>query len=165
MTERFDRFEEACHVITGLLSQRQTSFSGQYYSVTDAYCEPKCLQQPYPPILIGGKGEKRTLPLVARYAQHWNFPDGTPTEFARKREILHAHCASIDRDPSEILTSAHVWLTSDTPTGISRLVEELVAFETAGLEAAVIYLPVPLDPRVLNPLANALSGLTATPKR
>ncbi|CPZ52897.1 Hypothetical luciferase-like monooxygenase [Mycobacteroides abscessus] len=87
LTERFDRFEEACHVITGLLSQRQTSFSGQYYSVTDAYCEPKCLQQPYPPILIGGKGEKRTLPLVARYAQHWNFPDGTPTEFARKRAL------------------------------------------------------------------------------
>lgn len=164
LAERFDRFEEACHIITGLLSQPRTSFSGQYYSVTDAYCEPKCLQQPYPPILIGGKGEKRTLPLVARYAQHWNFPDGTPTEFARKREILHAYCAAINRAPSEILTSAHVWLTSDTPEGISRLVEELAAFQTAGLDAAVIYLPVPLDPRVLNPLANALNGLTAPPK-
>ncbi|MFA4081585.1 LLM class F420-dependent oxidoreductase [Mycobacteroides salmoniphilum] len=159
LTERFDRFDEACHVIIGLLSQQTTSFRGQYFTVTDAYCEPKGLQRPHPPILIGGNGEKRTLPLVARYAQHWNFPNGTPLEFARKRDVLHAHCIELGRDPSEILTSAHVWLTSGSRDDISRLTDEIAAFGAVGLDAAVIYLPLPLDPSVLSPLAEALSGI------
>ncbi|ORB56249.1 LLM class F420-dependent oxidoreductase [Mycobacteroides saopaulense] len=159
LTERFDRFEEACQVIGSLLSKETTTFSGRYYTVTDAYCEPKGPQLPHPPILIGGKGEKRTLPVVARYAQHWNFPNGTPTEFAHKRDVLHAYCEDLGRAPSEILTSAHVWLASGTPNGISRLIDEIAAFSAAGLDAAVIYLPLPLDPKLLTPLAEALADI------
>lgn len=159
VSQRFDRFEEACEVIVGLLSQRFTDFSGNYYTITGAYCEPKGPQRPYPPILIGGNGEKRTLPLVARFAQHWNFPNGTPEEFARKRDILHARCTDIGRDPSEIVTSAHIWLKSGSHEDVSRLVDEIAAFQNVGLEAAVIYLPLPLDPRVLPPLAVELGTL------
>lgn len=159
LTERFDRFEEACQVIGSLLSKETTTFSGRYYTVTDAYCEPKGPQLPHPPILIGGKGEKRTLPVVARYAQHWNFPNGTPAEFAHKRDVLHAYCEDLGRAPSEILTSAHVWLASGTPNGISRLIDEIAAFSAAGLDAAVIYLPLPLDPKLLTPLAEALADI------
>ena len=59
--ERFDRFEEACQVLTGLLSQETTSFDGKFFQLKDARNEPKGPQQPHPPICIGGSGEKRTL--------------------------------------------------------------------------------------------------------
>src|SRR5689334_24991905 len=71
--ERSDRFEEACAVLVGLLTQERTTFAGTYYQLKDARCEPKGPQQPHPPICIGGSGEKRTLRTTARYAQHWNF--------------------------------------------------------------------------------------------
>ena len=73
MKERFDRFEEACEVLTGLLTKESTTFDGKYYQLKDARNEPKGPQQPHPPICIGGSGEKRTLPLTAKYADHWNF--------------------------------------------------------------------------------------------
>src|ERR1700704_6260878 len=108
--ERFDRFEEACQVLISLLSQDTTSFDGKYYQLTEARNEPKGPQRPHPPICIGGSGEKRTLFTTARYAQHWNSGSGTPAEFAHKRDVLHAHCADIGRDPSEILLSSHIRL-------------------------------------------------------
>lgn len=89
--ERFDRFEEACEVLTNLLSQETTSFDGKFYQLKDARNEPKGPQRPHPPICIGGNGEKRTLRITARYAQHWNFVGGTPQEFARKRDVLARH--------------------------------------------------------------------------
>ncbi len=106
--ERFDRFEEACEVLIGLLSQETTSFDGKFYQLKDARNEPKGPQKPHPPICIGGSGEKRTLRITARYADHWNFVGGPPEEFARKRDVLAAHCADIGRDPKEIMLSAHV---------------------------------------------------------
>src|ERR1700678_3486069 len=70
--ERSDRFEEACEVLVGLLSQSAFSFQGRYYQLTHARNEPKGPQRPHPPICIGGGGEKRTLRTAARFAQHWN---------------------------------------------------------------------------------------------
>jgi alkanesulfonate monooxygenase SsuD/methylene tetrahydromethanopterin reductase-like flavin-dependent oxidoreductase (luciferase family) len=84
--ERSDRFEEACEVLTSLLSQEATTFRGKYYQLTDARNEPKGVQRPHPPICIGGSGEKRTLRTAARFAQHWSFLGGTPQEFAQKRD-------------------------------------------------------------------------------
>src|SRR4051794_7798414 len=108
--ERSDRFEEACQVLIGLLSQETTDFSGGYYVLEGARCEPKPVQRPHPPICVGGSGERRTLRTAARYAQHWNFVGGTVEEFAHKREVLHEHCAAAGRDPKEITLSSHVRL-------------------------------------------------------
>src|ERR1700761_5890365 len=108
--ERSDRFEEACQVIISLLAQETTDFSGQYYQLADARNEPKGPQRPHPPIVIGGGGEKRTLLTAAKYAQHWNFTGGTPEDFARKRDVLHAHCQDLGRDPGEITLSSHIQL-------------------------------------------------------
>src|ERR1700728_2157636 len=74
--ERSDRFEEACEVLIGLLSDEHTTFSGKYYSLTDARCEPKGPQKPHVPICIGGSGERRTLRSAARLAQHSDFVRG-----------------------------------------------------------------------------------------
>ena len=93
--ERFDRFEEACEVLTSLLCKETTTFDGKYYQLKDARNEPKGPQKPHPPICIGGSGEKRTLPLTAKYADHWNFVGGPPEEFAtearRARRPLRGH--------------------------------------------------------------------------
>ena len=157
--DRFDRFEEACQVLIGLLSQETTDFNGRFYQLTGARNEPKGPQRPHPPICIGGTGEKRTLRITAKYAQHWNFPGGTPAEFARKRDVLAAHCADVGRDPKEILLSAHIGYNPER--GPRAIIEDSIALGSEGLDLAIVYLPVPHDPRVLEPIAEAIrdSGL------
>ncbi|MGI5218806.1 LLM class F420-dependent oxidoreductase [Nocardia sp. CA-290969] len=161
ITERLDRFDEACQVLIGLLSQETTDFDGKFYRLTAARNEPKGPQRPHPPICIGGNGEKRTLRTTARYAQHWNFVAGTVADFARKRDVLAAHCADIGRDPKEILLSAQNRL--DPTQGYGELLEWAAALGAEGLELAIIYLPPPHDPAVLEPLAEAIrdSGLAS----
>jgi F420-dependent oxidoreductase-like protein len=160
--ERFDRFEEACQVLIGLLSQETTTFDGTFYQLKDARNEPKGPQKPHPPICIGGSGEKRTLRITARYADHWNFVGGPPEEFARKRDVLASHCADIGRDLSEITLSAHVRLSPER--NYAQVVEEAAALGKEGLDLAIVYLPPPYDPAVLEPLANEItaSGLLAS---
>jgi F420-dependent oxidoreductase-like protein len=153
--ERSDRFEEACEVIVGLFTQETTTFEGQYYQLSEARNEPKATQRPHPPICIGGSGEKRTLRTAARFAQHWNFVGGAPEEFARKRDVLHEHCADIGRDPSEILLSSHVFDTGDA----KATAEQAAALGEVGVELGIVTLRAPLDPRVLEPLAAALSEI------
>jgi F420-dependent oxidoreductase-like protein len=154
--ERSDRFEEACQVIISLLAQETTDFSGQYYQLSDARNEPKGPQRPHPPIVIGGGGEKRTLLTAAKYAQHWNFTGGTPQDFARKRDVLHAHCADVGRDPREITLSAHVPLEGDDVAGAAA---KAAALGAEGLDLAIVYLRPPLSPAILAPLADALAPL------
>lgn len=157
LTERFDRFEEACAVITSLLSEPTTDFDGRYYTLTDARCEPKGPQRPHPPICIGGGGEKRTLRIAARYAQHWNFPGGAPAEFARKRAVLHEHCASIGRDPAEITTSTHLIMWPDKT--VSDVVAQAKAYADVGLDLGIVYIQAPLAPNLVADLASALELL------
>ncbi|MCB0931214.1 MAG: LLM class F420-dependent oxidoreductase [Mycobacterium sp.] len=159
LKERFDRFEEACQVLIGLLCQETTDFDGRFYQLRAARNEPKGPQQPHPPICIGGNGEKRTLRIAAQYAQHWNFPGGTPQEFARKRDVLKKHCAEVGRNPKEILLSAHIQLSPER--GHRGVIEDSIALGAEGLDLAIVYLPVPHDASVIEPLAEAIrdSGL------
>ena len=157
LKERFDRFDEACEVIVGLLSSTTTDFSGRYYTLSAARCEPKPVQRPHPPICIGGTGERRTLRAAARWAQHWNFPGGTVEEFVAKRDVLWRHCAEVDRDPATIQTSTHLRLGADGDS--AAVVAQARAFADAGLDLGIVYLPVPHTPSVLEPLAAALAPL------
>jgi F420-dependent oxidoreductase-like protein len=153
--ERSDRFEEACEVLVGLLSQETTTFSGSYYHLTEARCEPKPVQQPHPPICIGGSGEKRTLRTAARFAQHWNFVGGTFEQFGRARDVLYQHCADIGRDPAEILLSTHVVYTGDA----AETAASAAALGEAGAELAIVHMRPPHTAAVLEPLATALAEL------
>jgi F420-dependent oxidoreductase-like protein len=105
---RMDRLEEACAVVTSLLSQERTTFEGRHYHLREAPAEPKPVQRPLP-LLIGGGGEQRTMRIAARYANEWNVW-GTPDVLRQKIGVLEQRCAEIDRDPAEIQRSAQALL-------------------------------------------------------
>jgi F420-dependent oxidoreductase-like protein len=102
---RIEQLEEALAVIKLLFTEARASFEGKYYSIADAVNNPKPLQKPYPPILIGGAGEKRLLRVVAEHATIWNCPNNAAHELTHKLETLHRHCAAVGRNPNEIEVS------------------------------------------------------------
>ena len=157
LTDRFDAFDEGLEAIVGLLTNERTTVQGRFVQLTDAMCNPKPIQQPHPPIVIGGSGERRTLRSVARYAQHWNFPGGTPEFFLQKRAVLARHCDAIGRDVDEIITSTHLRLGEDGD--VAALVEQTEQMAEAGLTYGIITLSPRHGPDVLEPIAKALDHL------
>jgi F420-dependent oxidoreductase-like protein len=111
--ERLDRFEEAVQILRSLLSQPRTTFSGQYFRLEDAPNQPAPVQDRLP-LLIGGRGERRTMLIAARYADEWNSWT-TPELLAHKVSVLRAHCEQVGRDPDEIRvsTQALLYLSTD----------------------------------------------------
>jgi F420-dependent oxidoreductase-like protein len=109
LRERLERLDEACEVITSLWTQRRSTFKGRYYQLSDAPLDPKPVQQPHPELMIGGGGEKVTLRVVAKHADHWNVWGG-PEVLARKSAILAEHCAKATRDPKTITRSVNMAL-------------------------------------------------------
>lgn len=99
--ERIGMLREAVEIVKSMWTEQETSYSGKYYEMERAHCDPKPLQSPHPPIWIGGGGEQLTLRVVARHADCANF-GGTLEEFGRKREILKGHCAAVGRDEETI---------------------------------------------------------------
>lgn len=101
--ERLLRLEEAIQIIRKMWTEEPTaSFNGKYYQIHDAYCNPKPIQKPSPPILVGGSGERKTLKIVAKYADACNL-FGSIETIKRKLNILKEHCKSIGRDYESIL--------------------------------------------------------------
>ncbi|HKP86686.1 MAG TPA: LLM class F420-dependent oxidoreductase [Blastocatellia bacterium] len=99
--ERINRVDEAAEIIKRLWSEKQVTFEGRYYQLQDAYCEPKPLQQPRPPLMMGGSGEKLMLKVIAKHADQWN-TFGSPAVFSHKIEVLKGHCAQVGRNFDEI---------------------------------------------------------------
>jgi F420-dependent oxidoreductase-like protein len=99
--DRIGMLEETVQIVRSMWTEPETTFSGRYYDLKRANCDPKPLQQPTPPIWIGGGGEQLTLRVVAEYADCSNF-GGPPDTWAHKRDVLRAHCADVGRDPDEI---------------------------------------------------------------
>lgn len=157
MKERMDRFEEGTEVIVRLLTQEHTHFHGTYYTLTNARCEPKGVQKPHPPIVIGGKGRKRTLRIAARFAQQWDAMFSASTEeFVELSGILDEHCAKVGRDPKEIKRSMHLaWAVDDDPRQLADRAAEFVA---AGAEQIVFSMRGPYRADLLEPLANAIEA-------
>jgi alkanesulfonate monooxygenase SsuD/methylene tetrahydromethanopterin reductase-like flavin-dependent oxidoreductase (luciferase family) len=114
---RMEQLEEAVQVIRALWSTQPATFEGKHYVLRNAYCAPP--PSPAIPILIGGGGEQRTLALVARYADWWNFNSVPVEEYARKVDILKQHCARVGRSFSEIkLTYLGTLSVSEDPTRV-----------------------------------------------
>lgn len=154
--ERLDRFEEGVEVIVRLLGQEVTDFQGEYYTITDARCEPKPVQDPIP-LLIGGSGKKRTLRVVARWAQMWDGGFGTVEQWRDKNEALIGHCEDLGRDPSEIVRTAHVaWEARADPARLAAQAQPLIE---AGVDQVIFSMRGPYRAAEVAPLGEALREL------
>ena len=138
--ERIDQLEEAVQIIRAIWSQSPATFHGEHYHIENAECQP----QPDPPIplLIAGGGEKKTLRVVAKYADWWNHNFCDAEEFAHKQQVLANHCREIGRDPAEIVQTYYGFLQfvddpskkeqrdfhliSGTPDDITRELEQFI---------------------------------------
>jgi len=100
--ERIRVLRETVEIVKLMWSEPDATYEGRHLRVRGAQCDPKPLQQPHPPVWIGGGGEQLTLRVVARHADRSNF-GGTPHEFAHRCEVLKGHCAAVGRDYDEIL--------------------------------------------------------------
>ena len=111
--ERLDRLEEALQVCRAMFTEEAPSFEGRHYRIRDAYNIPQPVQPGGPRIMVGGAGQKRTLRLVAQYADMCNI-HGSPDTIRHLLEVLHRHCADVGRDPGEITTTrlGSLFLTS-----------------------------------------------------
>jgi F420-dependent oxidoreductase-like protein len=157
LRERFDRFDEGVEAIVGLLSQPVTTLRGQYVKLTEASCEPKPVQQPHPPITIGGRGPKRTLRAVAHWAQQWNVLAEGPAQWLELKDVLAGHCAAIGRDVNEITCSVNVRVDADRD--LAPAVTAAAAWRDAGVDLVILNLPQHAKPDSLKPLAEALTPL------
>lgn len=114
---RLAQLEEAAQVLRAMWSQPSATFEGRYYHIRAANCAP--LPSPAIPLLIGGGGEQRTLAIVARYADWYNFNSCPVEEYARKVSILKQHCERLGRDPSQIkLTYLGTLSVADDPAKV-----------------------------------------------
>jgi F420-dependent oxidoreductase-like protein len=123
-SERIARLKESAQIIQSLWTQKRTTYSGKYFQVTDAACEPKPLQKPHPPLTIGGSGEKYLLKVTAQFADRFDFGYLPTIEaFKGKMEVLRGHCAAVGRDFADIEKSC--W-----PTGQIIMRESKAALES-----------------------------------
>jgi F420-dependent oxidoreductase-like protein len=152
--QRLDRFEEGVEIIARLLAEKSVDFAGRYYNLKDARCEPKGPQQPRPPIAIGGGGERRTLKIVAKWADHWDALRTEPEAWKHKEEILRSHCEAIGRDIREITKSSHIMTPPDADP--KALADQAAEYFATGLDMVIFSLRSPFDPRMVQPLAEAL---------
>ena len=101
---RLRQLDEGLQILKAMFTENRANFKGRYYTVTDAPNNPKPVQKPHPPIMIGGAGEKVLLRLVAKYADRWNCPAGY-RDFKKTLGVLHEHCRAVGRDPKDITVS------------------------------------------------------------
>ena len=177
--ERMQRLEEAVQVIKKMWTEETATFDGKFYQLRNAYCNPKPLQKPHPPIMIGGSGERRTLKIVAKYGDACNI-FGSVETVKKKLEILREHCHSVGRDYESIVKSklGHIVIDKDkekvaeaikrlpedrrreyaiygTPEEVRRQVE---AFRDAGIEYLIVNLEPDSELRALELFANEVVG-------
>ena len=124
MRERLQRLDEALAVITRLWTEQRVIFDGRYYQLTDALLNPRPVQQPHPPILVGATGARVALEIVARHANIWN-GFGSPEVFERKIAVLSEHCRKAGRAPETIEKSALLQMTlTDDPEAARRALKD-----------------------------------------
>jgi F420-dependent oxidoreductase-like protein len=152
--ERLDRLEEALQICRAMFTEQTPSFSGRYYRINQVLNNPTPIRGRIP-VLVGGSGEKRTLKLVARYADACNL-FGDPDTVRHKIEVLERHCADVGRDPAEITKT--VLQTVRDPAAAA---EQLKAFTAIGVDGVVVNMANVSDLGALALAGEALRGALA----
>jgi len=133
--ERFERLEEAIQICLQMWSDDDGPYRGRHYRLDETLCRPEPVSAPRPRIMIGGSGEKKTLRMVAQYADACNIFGG-PDEVAQKLDVLRRHCDDLGRDPNEIeVTAMYRELPADATT--DDVVRGAEAFASIGVETLV----------------------------
>jgi alkanesulfonate monooxygenase SsuD/methylene tetrahydromethanopterin reductase-like flavin-dependent oxidoreductase (luciferase family) len=148
--ERIRRLGEACEVIRRLWTETVADFNGQYYQLKEARCEPKPVQQPHPPFVIGGGGEQLLLRVAARHAAIWNYGHCPPEEYQHKSTVLDKHCAAIGRDPATIARSVQLYVDTTDLAATRRLTREFIA---SGATHVILQLHAPYPAGIVQRLA------------
>lgn len=128
--ERFERLEETLRICLQMWSEDNGPFNGQHYQLAETLCVPTPVSRPHPPVMIGGGGEKRTLRLVARYADACNVFGTNPAEVAHKFDVLREHCADADRDYDSIQKT--VLVTRPALVDVDAFVADVVEYAALG---------------------------------
>ena len=154
MKERFDRFEEGLEVISLLLTQDKSDFSGNWYQLKNAMNNPKGPQDPLP-ICIGGAGLRRTIPAVAKFATHWNYihPEASVEDFKKRRQVLENACTDIGRSTNEILISTRITYNGN----IVETVKQIKEYSEVGVHLGIINVPKSEPATIVERLADELS--------
>jgi F420-dependent oxidoreductase-like protein len=146
--ERFERLEETLQICLQMWSDDEGPYAGKHYQLARSLNSPQSVQRPHPPILIGGSGERKTLRMVAQYAQACNlFPS---PELAHKLDVLRQHCADLGRDYDEIEKTVNVRLEPG-PDGenVDAILEQLREYADLGISHVHTSLKDTSNPRVL----------------
>jgi F420-dependent oxidoreductase-like protein len=141
--ERFERLEEALQIAQQMWSGKVTRYHGKHYHLEETLNSPQALSNPHPPVMIGGMGEKKTLRLVARYADACNlFSYGGPDVIRHKLDVLRGHCEDVGRDYEEIertalgsVNLAQDGMTAEEVIGLCRTLNE------AGIDHLILNMP------------------------
>jgi len=144
---------EACTVIRRLWTEAEPfDFDGTYLNLTGAFCNPKPVQRPHPPILIGGRSAA-TLRVVAKHADVWNIPGGDIDDAVRRGALLDRFCAEIGRDPASVTRSIVLPLSYDQPSTTRDAVGQAIA---AGFQHIVLGMPAPYPTNVARWVADEI---------
>ena len=149
---------EACTVIRRLWTEEEPfDFDGSYLHLTGAYCNPKPVQRPYPPIMIGGAASA-TLRVVAEHADVWNIPGRDAAELVARSALLDRFCAEIGRDPAEITRSVIQPVSYENPVGTR---DSIAAAVDVGFRHVVLALPAPYPDSVARWVADEIISKSA----
>jgi F420-dependent oxidoreductase-like protein len=141
--ERFEQLEEALQIALQMWSEDNGPYNGKHYQLAETLCSPQPLTRPHPPILIGGAGERKTLRLVAQYADACNLFAGSGLEALRhKLDVLKQHCEDVGREYSEIekttLAGAHLAPGQMSPAQVVQLCRDQAAL---GIQQVIFNMP------------------------
>ena len=137
-SERFERLEETLQVCFQMWSDDNGPFKGRHYELAETICEPRPISRPRPPVMIGGSGERKTLRLVARYADSCNLFEFEPQEMARKLDVLRRHCDDESRDFDSIEKT--MLSRADAFTDPDAFVDTMRTYADLGIDT-VIFVP------------------------
>lgn len=142
VSERFERLEETLRIVLQMWSGEVKPFDGKHYHLAETLNSPQALSKPHPPILIGGSGEKKTLRLVARYADACNLFSGDEATLTHKLDVLRRHCDELGRDYDAIEKTVIGWgnLTRDgggDSISAAQLVDQLGGLAKLGIQQAI----------------------------
>jgi F420-dependent oxidoreductase-like protein len=162
--DRFEQLEEALRICLQMWSADNGPFDGKHYHLAETLCSPAPVSAPRPRIMIGGGGEKKTLRLVAQYADACNF-FGPPDMVAHKVEVLKGHCAALGRDIREIEVSAFAQVRPDgTSDDVLRSAEAMAAVGVSTVMAGAMGPdPAAALETIYGPAMERLAALEAKP--